>query len=82
MNRSRLASAIPGSGHRGKTASSWTAIRATSSTHVGAGAAGEVGEVARSTLGIANAQPGQPALDDLGDIVVCQEPGVSHKAED
>ncbi len=42
------------------------------------GPPGQVGEVANSPLGVANAQTAQPALDELGDIVVGHEPGGGH----
>ncbi len=56
---------MPGSGHRGRTASSWHGDPGDQLQARRAGAPGQVGEVAGPALGVANAQPGQPALDQL-----------------
>ena len=57
MNRSRLAIAIPGSAHFGKTMSSCTAIRANKFQTPWPGPPRQVRQVTNRTLGIAHAQP-------------------------
>ena len=77
-NRSRLASAMPGSAHRGRTASSRTASRATSGREPAPALRVKSARSRLPRLGISNAQPSQPVLDQLGNLVVRQKPAGSH----
>ncbi len=45
----------------------------------GPGPSGQVHQVAGPAAGVANAQAGEPALQQLGDLVVLEEPASVHR---
>ena len=79
-NRSRLVSAMPGSGHRGRTASSCDDDPRGQLQAVRPACRARSRRSRHAALGVAHPQADQPLVQPLGIVVMVQEPVGSHSA--